>query len=254
MKPSKLLLDSKNDIPFLEGTVTIHPPTISEIGIIGEEAFFGATHLLTFSKDKFLSFEEREKMQNTSDFDIFIQIMNDTATQEIQETRAHVIMLLALLFPDYEIHIEKDMIELVMNEDNKGHIDNSNYDSFKELIFEMFCMKPLQGEDYKPKGKLAQKIAAKIAEGKKKAAELKGEKGAINVFQKYISILSIGMNIDKNALYQYTVYQLYDSFERYQLKFAYDAHIQALLAGAKMDKEPDQWQKDLDEKSNNDQS
>jgi hypothetical protein len=62
MKPSKLLLDSKNDIPFLEGTVTIHPPTISEIGMIGEEAFFGATHLLTFSKDKFLSFEEREKM------------------------------------------------------------------------------------------------------------------------------------------------------------------------------------------------
>jgi hypothetical protein len=39
---------------------------------MGEEAFFNASHLLTFSKDKFLSEEDKIRLENTSNFDIFM--------------------------------------------------------------------------------------------------------------------------------------------------------------------------------------
>ena len=48
---NELLLLSGNDIPFVEGTVTIHPPTMSEIAYIGEDVLFTGCELLKFSKD-----------------------------------------------------------------------------------------------------------------------------------------------------------------------------------------------------------
>ena len=252
MKPSKLMLDSKINIPFVEGTATIHPPTIREIALMGEEAFFSASHLLTFSKEKFLSFQDKKRLENTSNFDIFMQVMNDSSSMEIQETKGQVLMLLVLLFPDYEVHFEQNQINLISNNGNvDGHIGNDNYEEFKEIINTIFCMKPLDTDEYKPIGQLSQKIAEKLAAAKKKVAELKGQnQNGINIFQRYISILSIGLQLDKNILYDYTVHQLYDVFERYQLKIAYDIHTQSLLAGAKMESDPPNWQKDLDDKSN----
>ena len=255
MKLSRLILDAKNDIPFLAATATLHQPTIREIALMGEEAFFNASHLLTFSKDKFLSEEDKIRLENTSNFDIFMQVMNDKTTDELQETKFNVIMLLQILFPHYIIQIENNKIALMAIDENdsNGEINNDNFEEFKEIITAVFCIKPLQGETYNPKGKLARKIAEKLEAGRKKAAEAKGEKN-INIFQHYISILAVGMAKDKNTLYEYSLYQLYDEFERYQLKVAYDAYMQALVAGAKMDNEPDNWQKDLDDKSKNDQS
>ena len=65
--------------------------------------------------------------------------------------------------------------------DSNGEINNDNFEEFKEIITTMFCMKPLRGETYNPKGKLARKIAEKLEAGRKKAAEAKGEKN-INIF------------------------------------------------------------------------
>ena len=43
----------------------------------------------------------------------------------------------------------------------------------------------------------------------------------------------------------YTVYQLLDEFQRFELKMAYDMFIKARLAGAKDLKEPKDWMKDI---------
>jgi hypothetical protein len=40
MELSNLLLLSGNDIPFIEANLTIHTPTIKEIGFIGEDDFY----------------------------------------------------------------------------------------------------------------------------------------------------------------------------------------------------------------------
>ena len=51
MQNNELLLLSGNDIPFYGGHITIHPPTIKEIGMIGEEEFHIGARFLLFSKD-----------------------------------------------------------------------------------------------------------------------------------------------------------------------------------------------------------
>ena len=41
-----LLLLSGNDIPFIEANLTIHNPTLKEIGYVGEENFLNGYQLL----------------------------------------------------------------------------------------------------------------------------------------------------------------------------------------------------------------
>ena len=37
---NELLLLTKNDIPFISAELTIHHPSLQEIGLIGEDVFF----------------------------------------------------------------------------------------------------------------------------------------------------------------------------------------------------------------------
>lgn len=93
---------------------------------------------------------------------------------------------------------------------------------------------------------MARKIAEKLQKGKIKAAKMKGATQKISLFSRYISILSVGEQKDMNSLMLYTVYQLYDEFNRFELKQNYDIYIRAKLAGAQnLDEEIDNWMKDI---------
>ena len=48
-----------------------------------------------------------------------------------------------------------------------------------------------------------------------------------------------------NSFMRYTVYQLFDEFQRFELKVGYDIYFQARIAGAKDIKEPEDWMKEL---------
>ena len=50
-----------------------------------------------------------------------------------------------------------------------------------------------------------------------------------------------------NSFMKYTVYQLFDEFQRFELKMGYDIYFKAQLAGAKDLKEPEDWMKDIHE-------
>jgi hypothetical protein len=56
-----------------------------------------------------------------------------------------------------------------------------------------------------------------------------------------MSIIQAGMNIDLITLSNYTVYMLYDTFNRYRMKSEADRISSILLAGGKMDDLPDDW-------------
>ena len=64
-----LLLLSGNDIPFPEAQLVIHNPSIKEIGLIGEEAFFNGCAVLNFSKEN-LSNEDRFNLRDLSEIEI----------------------------------------------------------------------------------------------------------------------------------------------------------------------------------------
>ena len=71
---NNLLLLAGNDIPFPQAQVTIHQPTIKEIGYIGEEMFFTGIEYLKFSKD-ILTEEDRINLEQYDDFDILMSMV-----------------------------------------------------------------------------------------------------------------------------------------------------------------------------------
>ena len=92
----------------------------------------------------------------------------------------------------------------------------------------------------------AKMIAEKLKRGRQRAAAAKGEENQkVAVFSRYISILTVGETKDINSFMDYTVYQLYDEFERFELKQNSDVYLQARLAGAQDLEEVDNWMKDI---------
>lgn len=224
-----LLLLSGNDIPFSEAGISIHQPTIKEIGYIGEEAFFTGCQLLNFSKN-LLSEEDKNHLENQTNFDILIAILKER-NAVMQKNRNCVKLVLALLFPRCNINLLKDSIEL-QEEDEKHYINNDNFEIFKEILNKMFDLKQDNKSEVNPAGDMAKKIAEKLRKRHEKLAEQKGEQ-KIDILSRYVSILAVGESKDMNCLLNYTFYQLFDEVERYQLKSNYDMYIQAKMAGAK---------------------
>lgn len=243
---SELLLLSGNDIPFQEAQVFIHQPTLKEIALIGgEEEFFAGCELLKFSKD-ILSPEDKNKLSNIDDFQIFMSIMMDSNNSSTQKSVESAIKVLTLLFGKYTIGLCKEGISLTLG-DEVHYINQDNFNIFKEIMMNIFCLKRfLKDQSYKPKGVLAQQIAEKLAKGRQQAAATRGQgQQKISIFSRYISILTVGEHKDMNELLNYTVFQLFDEFSRFQLKMAHDIYVKSKLAGATKIEEPKDWMGDL---------
>ena len=112
----------------------------------------------------------------------------------------------------------------------------------------MFCLDKHSEPEYNVQGEMAKKIAEKFKKRRQQLAKLKGsQQTKIAIFSRYISILTVGQHKDMNSFMKYTVYQLFDEFQRYELKSSYDAYFKARLAGAKDLEEPEDWKKDIHE-------
>ena len=243
MKNSLLYL-SKNNIPFKEAQVNIHQPTINEISLIGEESFHIGCQFLIFSSDKLVD-KDKLNLGNKTDFEIFMSIMNSKDKADYVDCAK---MVLLLLFPDYNITFtEKEIV--LQNANGVGRINNFNYDAFKEIVINMFKLNESgeSGEAYNPADAYAAKIAERFKKRQQKLADLKGEStGSIAIFERYISILTVGEQKDRNQLMELTVPQLKDEFKRYRLKLDFDHYIQYKLAGAQnLDNDIEDWMKDF---------
>lgn len=246
---NELLFLSGADIPFIEGTITIHQPTIYEISLIGEEALFVGCELLKFSKD-ILSDEDKNRLFDQTDFNILMSIMNDKSGSMSQNVSC-ANMVLDLLFPYYERQWVPQLQALLFKQPEAttycGKLDNTNFLAFKQILIPMFCLERSATEEYNAQGDLAKKIADKFKKRKQQLAELSTKPNKIAIFSKYISILTVGEHKDMNSFMRYTVYQLFDEFQRFQLKMGHDIFLQARMAGAQDIKEPEDWMKDIHE-------
>ena len=240
-----LLLMSKNDIPFTQARVNIHQPTINEISFIGEESFLIGSQFLNFSINN-LSSEDKVRLVNKTDFEVFMSMMN---SRENAKYKVYAIMVLTLLFPDYQIKIDANEIRLIKNDDfSSSSINNLNYDAFKDIIASMFCLNETEGNEgsYNPANEYAAKIAEKLKKRQNKLAKEKGiDLKKISIFGRYVSILAVGEHKDINELMNYTVYQLKDEFKRFQMKQEFDFYVKAKMAGAKDLEEVDNWMNDI---------
>ena len=241
MKLNKLLLQTGGDIPFLTAGVTIHTPTLKEIGMIGEKDFLIGCHFLNFDKDK-LSDEDKSGLADKSDFEIFMSVMN---SREMAIHKTDAIMVLALLFPQYTIKIDKDKI-LLQSEKHSSSINKQNFNDFKSILNQLFCLGVEAEDEYNPADALAARIAEKIKKGKmKRNKKDMGDDEDFSVYEKFISILAVGLAKSKNELANYTIYQIRDEFQRFVMKENYDIYIEAKLAGAQDLEEVENWMNEI---------
>lgn len=231
------------DIPVPECQLVIHQPRIKEISFIGEQDFFIGAQCLCLNKTMFI--EDKNVLSNTNNFQIFMTIMQE---KETKDKKDDVISVLQLLFPKYKPLITP--ASLLLNSIDGGNnaiIDESNFEILQNVLRSVFCVNegPMDQQTFNPANAKAKEIADKLMRGRKRVAEQKAA-GNNSIFSQYLSILTVGLNsMSLQDLMDLTMFQLYDLIERFGLYTSWDIDIKSRLAGGKLDKEPDNWMKNI---------
>ena len=231
------------DIPIPECQLTVRQPTIKEIGMIGEQDFFMGAQCLCLNKSMYVDPAHAQVLDEISNFQIFVMIMND---QSMAEKKKNVKKVLNLIFPSYNFNFTPRSILVNSNEGN-FIIDEDNFHHLQKVLSSMFCLGASGQESFNPGSSKAKEIADKLMRARQRvAAQNQNSSGSKSVFAQYLSILTIGISsMSLQDLCNLTQYQLYDLIERYMLYVNWDLDVKSRLAGGKPDSKPDNWMKNL---------
>ena len=194
--------------------------------------------------DKSMISEDKTLLSDTNNFQIFMMVMQEATAKDKHEAAMKV---LQLLFPNYKIFLTPRALALSQPEGDSITIDENNFEDLQEVFRLVFCTTSERNKErnFNPANKRAQEIADKLMKARKKVAEQKGEASA-SIFGQYISVLTIGLqSMSLQNLTDLTMFQIYDLIERYSLYVNYDLDIRSRLAGAKIEKQPENWMRNL---------
>lgn len=235
----RLALMTGVDIPIPDLQITIHQPTIKEISMIGEQDFFIGIQMLCVDKKVYI--EDEGLLANTSNFQIFMTMLNQ---QQMADKKQAVQQVLTLLFPQAKIIFTPRSILFNIGEGNVI-IDEGNFEKLQEILIQQFCLQGSGQEQYNPTDKKAREIAQKLMKARQKVAKLKATENSGSMFTQYLSVLTIGTSLTLKEAMELTMYQLYDLVERYSMYLNWDIDIRSRMAGAKGDKPIENWMKQI---------
>lgn len=236
-----LVLMTGIDIPIPELKIILHQPTCKEIAMAGRESYLLGAQCLCLDKNSFS--QDKSLLANATNFQIFMTIMTD---EQGKERKKDVINALQLFFPNYSPKFLPRSFGLFNSETKEMIIiDENNFEILQEFIKDVICARQNEGDFNPQKGK-AEEIAAKLRRGRQRiAAQRQAENGG-DLFTQYISVVTVGIgSMSLQDAMNLTMFQLYDLVERYALYNAWDIDVRARMAGAKIDKEPDNWMKSI---------
>lgn len=234
----RLALMTGVDIPIPECQIALHQPTVKEISMIGEKDFFTGIQLLCINKS--MCVEDESLLANTTNFQIFMTMMNE---KEFADKKENVQAVLTLLFPGYMILMTPRT--LVLNKDGQSvNIDEGNFENLQKIIQEIFCLGKTDQNTFNPANKKAKEIADKLMRARQRVAAQQQNSGSM--FGQYLSIVTVGIgSMSLTDTIELTMYQLYDLVERYTLYVNWDLDVRARLAGGKPDDKVDNWMKQI---------
>lgn len=245
MQIDDLMLLSGHDIPFPEAELMIHPLTIQDISYITERNYFLGIDLLNFSKDK-LAEKDKSHLVNQSDFDVLMSILvNGSKSTALQERVEAALLVLTLLFPNYDITFQSNAIVLCKDGELPKTINAINYDAFKDILCKICLLNKDNGQvtSYNPQGPKGRALAEKFKQRREKLNNGKAEK--IAVYSRYASILAVALKLPLSKVMQYTLYQVDDQIERHGLYESWEKYFAAKMAGATGLDEAENWMKDI---------
>lgn len=227
------------DLPIPELQLTVHQPTIKEISMIGEQEFFIGIQVLCVDKKSYIV--DEGLLAQTTNFQIFMTMINEPQMQDKKQAVEQVLML---LFPKFKVIFTPRSILMNSGEINII-IDEGNFEKLQELLIEQFCLKGSGQEQFNPQSQKAREIAQKLMKARQKVAQQKAQENSGSMFSQYLSVLTIGTSLTLKEAMELTMYQLYDLVERYSLYINWDIDIRSRMAGAKGDKPIDNWMKQI---------
>lgn len=173
-----------------------------------------------------------------------MSIVNNRTESSVQMIINAIELIFSLIFPGFNLKIMPNMLLLTKEEQGIKEqimINNDNFQGFKQILKDMFCLNSDGQNDYNPANKKAEQIAKKLRDRKKKLSKKTGQEGEIDILSRYISILSLGNCHTIPQLMNYTVFQLFNEFQRFEKKYNYDIWFKAKLAGAQNLQDVSNW-------------
>lgn len=221
--------------------IVIRQPTVREVLQIGEDRFLLAVQFLTKSRDLFEEMREgNSELEHLSDFQILlIMYANDV---ELQNT---LNLFFELIFPLYEIVLTENSIDFKDKESNiiKGRVTLFNFEDLQDTLEQLFIPYSQKKEEFNPVNKAAAEIARKIKAGQEKRAKQQ-KRTPQSLLGSFCSILSVGLSMDINIFFSYTLFQLFDTYMRFERKQAEDQYIRLAtvpFADSSHLEQPDPW-------------
>lgn len=238
--------------------IIIKQPTINEVALIGEDAFFQALGLFTLDPKPMKEFvseiegiesEVREAwVERITLYDYLLFLVSATEDQTGEISVQELLRLVFnLIMPKYNFQVTKRTGEMLLTSTgemtNIIKIDQELFLKLEAIINQMFVLDHFfQKEVDIKRSKAAQEIADKMAASEKRISELQGETKEGSYLTRLVSILGVHKSLDYLA--GLTVYQLHNQFERYNLYEGHKRDVQASMAGAKIEK-PVDWYKTI---------
>lgn len=237
----RLALATGVDIPIPEFQTVIHQPTIKEISMVGEQEFFTGIQLLSIQKAMYI--QDEVLLADTSNFQIFMAMINET---QLADKKASVVQTLSLLFPTSKIIFTPGSL-IINSGEILSTIDEGNFNILQQILQDMFCLSKTDQQTFNPGDKKAKEIADRLMKARQQVAAAKArEQNDASSLGQYLSVLTIGVaSMSLQDCINLTLYQLYDLIERYGLYTNWDLDVRSRLAGAKGDKPVENWMKPI---------
>lgn len=239
---------SGGQVAIPECGIFITPPTAKQIAQYGEDKFFNAMSLATKLED--IASEVKQGNPGLSRYDNFQILM--IILHEQEELEEIFISFFGLICPHFTISFGDKSIDFTAegSEYVNGRIHTYNYQAIKTVLSELFLPQEVGSEEYNPANEAAAKIAEKLRKAKEqiKNARKSDKDDNTSIIALYISTLAVGMCMNINELYSYTLFQIYDVYNRYWLKSKYDMYMKIsttpMMDTSQME-EPRQWAQNL---------
>lgn len=236
----RLALMTGVDIPIPELQIALHQPTIKEISMVGEQEFFIGVQVLCVDKKMYI--EDEAILSQTSNFQVFMTMINE---KEMADKKESVLQVFSLILPTFKVIFTPRSIVL-----NNGSvnvmIDEGNFEIFQNVLTQQFCISGSDQEKFNPQDAKAREIAQKLMKARQRVAAQKAANNSGSMFAQYLSTLTVGIgSMSLKDCIELTMYQLYDLIERYSLYLNWDIDIRSRMAGAKGDKPVENWMKQI---------
>lgn len=224
-----LKLKALAGIPIVENIGKIYPLKLNDIANMGEDQYNQHLSYLCFDKTIInnldISNEDlktlNEELKNITEYQfLFTYLYKDIFFRE------KYLESLSIFFKEKINFHESGFLFLGNMEDNR-FIDSNNFDKIINIIKIINNIKAKEG--YNPANEQARKLIEKIEKKNAIYAKL-NKKNAINLFT-IISSIAWKSNIGIDAVWDLTIFQLYDAYSRIALIDNYDKTMQGIYAG-----------------------